>query len=249
MLRTSDLKDHTQISARWVGAVSMTITYRPMRPKDVRECVEIVAADPIVGPRYLKVIGNLPAVWLELLGSEAFRAIVLEHSSKASGVEIVGVGASAFVSDDFFRAVKTPPFFWTGPEITKRIVRGTSPVLTDKQVRLGNSNPGLNLIVWEGVVRASYHTEPEAHHSMLAGFLEVHRGFRLKELLGHGTNVVGLEATFRMGNMFLSSVDGTYIDYMERTPQELLSVPLFLIKRSCTLKMSELEPVLLSEFR
>jgi hypothetical protein len=47
-------------------------------------------------------------------------------------------------------------------------------------------------------------------------------------LLGHGTNVVVLEATFRMGNLFLSSVDGTYIDYIEKTPQELLSVPHFI---------------------
>jgi hypothetical protein len=206
----------------------MAITYRAMRPKDVKQCVEIVAADPIVGPRYGKAIGNLRAVWLELLGSEALRAIVLEHSFKASGVEIVGVGASAFVSEDFFRELKTPPFFWAGPEITKRVVCGASPLLTNKQVRHGNSNAGLNLIVWEGVVRASYYTEPEVHHSMLAGFLEMHRGFHLKELLGHGTNVVGLEATFRMGNLFLSSVDGTYIDHMEKTPQELLSVPHFI---------------------
>jgi hypothetical protein len=206
----------------------MAITYRPMRPKDVKQCVEIVAADPIVGPRYGKAIGNLRAVWLELLGSEALRAIVLEHSFKASGVEIVGVGASAFVSEDFFRELKTPPFFWAGPEITKRVVCGASPLLTNKQVRHGNSNAGLNLIVWEGVVRASYYTEPEVHHSMLAGFLEMHRGFHLKELLGHGTNVVGLEATFRMGNLLLSSVDGTYIDHMEKTPQELLSVPHFI---------------------
>jgi hypothetical protein len=132
-----------------------------MRSNDVGECVEIVAADPIVGPRYRKAIGNLRAVWLELLGSEAFRAIVLEHSSKASGVELVGVGASTFVSDDFFREAKTPPFFWAGPEITRRIVCGVSPVLTNKQVRHGNSNVSLNLIVWEGVVRASYYNEPE----------------------------------------------------------------------------------------
>jgi hypothetical protein len=215
----------------------MAITYRPMRAKDVRECVEIVAVDPVVGPRYGNAIGNLPAVWLELLRREAFRAIVLEHSSKGSGVETVGVGASVFVSEEFFREVKTPPFFWAGPEITKRIVCGTSPVLTNKQVRHGNSKAGLNLIVWEGVVRASYFTEPEAHHTMLAGFLETHRGFHLKELLGHGTNELGLEATFRMGNLFLSSVNGTYIDHMEKTAQELLSVPHFIgISRELALR-------------
>ena len=206
----------------------MAIAYRPMRPRDVRECVQIVADDSVVGPRYGKTIGDLGRVWLELVGGEAFRAIVLEHSAKTSEVEIVGVGASAFVSDEFLRELKTPPFFWAGPEMTRRFVSGASPVLSNEQVRHANSNAGLNLVVWEGVARQSRYAQPEVHHAMLAGFLETHRGFRLKELLGHGTSVEGLEATFRMGNMFLSSVHGGYIDYMEHTPQEFLSVPHFI---------------------
>jgi DNA-binding CsgD family transcriptional regulator len=196
-----------------------------MRPKDVREAVEIVAADPTLAPRYGATLADLASTWLRLLGSEAFRAIVLDSSLEACNVEMVGLGVSAFVTDDFLREVKTPPFFWVGPEITKRVMCGISPLLSNKQVRQANSGCGLNLIVWEGVVRAGYRSEPEIHNAMLGAFMETHRGFLLKELLGHGTNVEGLQATFRMGNLFLNSRNGEYVDHMDKTPEELLSVP------------------------
>ena len=205
----------------------MYVRCRAMRPHDVCKAVAIIAADPVLGPRYGNALGELGAVWLSLLGSEAARSIILEYSA-GTGAEIVGIGFSAFVSDDFFRELKTPPFCWAGPKITNRVTRGASPLLTNKQVRDANSNGGLNVVVWEGAVRATAQCMPEVHNAMLASFLEQHRGFLVKEVLGHGTSVVGLEATFRMGNLFLSSVDGSYIAHMEKTPQELLSTPHFI---------------------
>jgi DNA-binding CsgD family transcriptional regulator len=107
--------------------------------------------------------------------------------------------------------------------MTRRVARGASALLTNKQVREADSNGGLNVVVWEGTVARAAQTMREVRNAMLAGFLEQHRGFLIKELLGHGTSVVGLEATFRMGNLFLSSIDGSYIAHMEKTHQELLS--------------------------
>lgn len=205
----------------------MPVRSRPMRPKDVRRAVEMVAADSIVGPRYDDAIRHLASVWLRLLGTEAFRHIVLECPSGAT-TKIVGVGVSAFVSDAFFQELKTPPFFWAGPEIARRITRGVSPVLSDQEVRRANSEGGLNVVVWEGVVCAQAQAMPEAHNAMLAGFIEQHRGFLIKELLGHGTSAVGLRATFHMGNLFLSSRNGSYIDYFEQPPEELLGIPHFI---------------------
>jgi len=198
-----------------------------MCTKDVRRAAEIVSADPVVAPRYGNAIRDLGSVWLRLLSSEAFRHIVLEYSS-SSTTEVVGVGASAFVSDAFFQELKTPPFFWAGPEMTKRISRGVSPVLSNNEVRRANSDGGLNLVVWEGTVCANAQSMPEVHNAMLAGFIEQHRGFFIKELLGHGTSAVGLQATFHMGNLFLSSRDGSYIDYFEKPPEELLVTPHFI---------------------
>ncbi|SRR6266513_2148650 len=116
----------------------MAVRYRPMRPNDAKECVEIVAAHPFVGPRYGSGTTDLRTVWLSLLGREAFRAVVFEDGEDTQ-VRIMGVGVSAFVSHDFLLELKTPPFFWARPEMTKRVLCGESPLLSDKQVRQANA--------------------------------------------------------------------------------------------------------------
>lgn len=62
----------------------MALRYRPMRPEDVQECVAIVGAHPILGPRYGPAIADLKGVWLGLLSREAFRAVVFEDVRDAS---------------------------------------------------------------------------------------------------------------------------------------------------------------------
>ena len=123
----------------------MPISHRPMRSRNVGECVEIVASHPIVGPRYGKAISDLRTVWLRLLGRGAFRAVVFEDTED-SHLRMAGVGVSAFVSDDFLLALKTLLFFWVGPELVKRFMRGDSPLLSDKELRKANRNGGLNLV-------------------------------------------------------------------------------------------------------
>ena len=113
----------------------MGILWRPMRPKDVRGCADIVAAHPVNGARYGDQIIHLSKVWLSLLGREAFRAVVFESVNGSRPPEPIGVGVSAFVSDAFLLELKTPPFGWIGPELVRRIVEGNDPLLSDKQVR------------------------------------------------------------------------------------------------------------------
>jgi DNA-binding CsgD family transcriptional regulator len=206
-----------------------------MRPKDVRQCVEIVATNPVVAPRYGCAIADLGTVWLRLLGREAFRAIVFEELG-GSGVTVVGVGVSTFVSDDFLRVLKTPPFVWAGSEMVKRVMLGESPLLSDKQVRQANADGGLNLVVWEGAVRDLFRNRPEVHYAFLQTFVVEHRGFLLKELLGQMTSEEALQATVHSGNLFLSSTSGRYIDYMEKPADVLLAEPHFIgIKRELAL--------------
>ena len=123
----------------------MRFRYRQMRPNDVGRYVGIVGANPILARRYGTAISDLRETWLRLLGSEAFTAVVFEelHGHR---FELLGVGVSVFVSDSFLREIKTPPFFWVGPEIVRRISHGNSPVLTDRQLREANTRDGLNLI-------------------------------------------------------------------------------------------------------
>src|SRR5438552_11538125 len=161
----------------------MTLRYRPMRLRDVHECVDVVASDRIARPRYGSTILTLRSVWSALLGCEAFRAVVFEELER-SQAKILGVGVSAIVSDQFVRELQTPPFFWVGPEITERVRRGESPLLSDRQVREANSEGGLSVVVWEGAVRAKEQSRPEVLNLVHSTFIEEHRGFFLKELWG-----------------------------------------------------------------
>jgi DNA-binding NarL/FixJ family response regulator len=205
----------------------MALRFRPMRSKDVRQCVEIVATNSVVSPRYGSAIVHLETAWLRLLGREAFRALVFEELGR-SDVTVVGVGVSTFVSDDFLRTLKTPPLVWAGAEMVKRVMRGESPLLSDKEVRQANADGGLNVVVWEGTIREVFRNRPEVHNTLLATFVDVHRGFLLKEMLGQMTSEEALQATVHSGNLFLSSTDGQYIDYMEKSAQALLAEPHFI---------------------
>src|SRR5258708_39359361 len=162
----------------------MALRYRPMRPEDVRECVEIVRAHPLLGRQYGSVIGDLRSVWLGLLGREAFRGFVFEDA-KDSQVRTAGVGVSVFVSEDFLLELKTPPFFWIGPELTKRLLIGDFPLLSDRQGSHANANGGPNLVPWVGALNADHLQSAEGLAAMIAAFVEVHRGFLLKEITAH----------------------------------------------------------------
>src|SRR5229473_2099630 len=180
----------------------MGIHWRPMRRKDVRECVEIVATHPVLGPRYGPAIADLKAVWLGLLGQEAFRAVVFEEVQD-SRVKKMGVGVSAFVSDEYLLRMKTPPFFWFGADLTLRIARGESPLLSDKETRKANHDGGLNLISWVGAMRTGYTNRPDAFPAILAAFLEQHRGFLLKEIIGSALSPEHLAGVLRSGGQLL----------------------------------------------
>ena len=202
----------------------MALRFRPMRPEDVRACVEIVRAHPLLGPQYDSVIRDLPSVWLGLLGREAFRAVVFEDAED-SQVRQVGVGVSVFVSEDFLMELKTPPFFWIGPELTKRLLRCDSPLLSDKQVRHANANGGLNLVTWVGAFATAHLQSVENMATMITAFVEAHRGFRLKELTAHAMSLENLEGAIRSGGLFLNPVDGRYVDSLNKSLHEVFAAP------------------------
>lgn len=202
----------------------MAFRHRPMEPKDVRECVEIVSSHPVVGSRYGSIIGGLQSVWRKLLGREAFRAVVFEEAQD-SRARRIGVGVSVFVSDEFLRELKTPPFFWIGPELTKRVLRGDSPLLSDKQVRLANRSGGLTLVPWEWALHAEYLHSGEAVTTMIAAFVDEHRGFLLKELISNTMSLDGLEGAVRSGGLFLSPDDCHHVESLNKPLHEIFASP------------------------
>src|SRR5215831_14714454 len=201
----------------------MTIRCRPMRPFDVYPCAEIVAQHPMLSSRYEATLADLGSVWRGLLGSEAFRAYVCEDLQDCP--RLVGIGCSAIISDDFLRESKTPPFFWIGPELTRRICRGQSPLLSDKQVRGANSHGGLNIVIWEGALHVRDMHRMEVLNCLFRTLIDVHRGLQLKEIVSQGSTHEILAAYARAGYLFISEKDGKYRENMEKTPQELVREP------------------------
>ncbi len=203
----------------------MALRHRPMRPKDVAECAEIIARHPVIGPRYGSAISDLRPAWLRLLESEAKVARVLEEVD-GTRATICFVGVSVFVRDDFVRELKTPPLFWVGRELARRIMRGDSPLLTDRQVREANSCGGLTAVVWEGCIRPGYESHTEVHRKMLSVFIEEHRGYHWKEAISSQMESVDrLLWTLNSGGLFWDPGLGRYIESLAKEPLEILRKP------------------------
>jgi hypothetical protein len=207
-----------------------------MRPKDVRECAEIIAAHPDIGPRYGNGIADLRPALLHLVGREAVKAIVFEEVENGQA-RIWGIGLSVFVNDDFLRELKTSPFFWIGSELAKRIVRGNSPVLSDDQVQEANSSGGLNLVVWEGCIRPEDLMRAETSAAMMGVFLEEHRGYLFKEAIAaQASTVEHLQMLLNAGSLLWIPEGGHYTDSVVAN-QELVEKPhVFGLTRELALK-------------
>jgi len=201
----------------------MAIICRPMRPKDVADCVAIVAGHAPLVARYGKDLSSLRSVWLSLLGREAFRAYVYKDVQD-SGSRVVGVGCSAIVCSDFLREMKTPPFFWIGAELTRRVRDGHSPLLTDKQVREANSKDGVNLVIWEGASHVKEGHRVDLLNSFLGTFIELHRGFLLNEIVANGFTTDVLAAVLRAGYLLVNA-DGDYTDTIDGSIHEVIGEP------------------------
>lgn len=172
----------------------MKVRYRPMRARDVGECVRVIAAHPVQSARYGSAISYLAESWLCLLARDGCCIAAVVEVEVGSRTRIAGVGFSAFVADKFVREVKTAPSFWIGPELTKRSRTADAAVLMEKEIATANSRGGLNLAVWQGTVRAEYGQDPEVGNALMAAFLEYHRGYLLRELIGQAESAGQLEA-------------------------------------------------------
>src|SRR5262249_10266608 len=120
---------------------------------------------------------------------------------------------------------KAPPFFWIGPELTRRVCGGQSPLLSDKQVREANSHGGLNVTIWEHAQHVRDMHRIEVSNFFFSTFIELHRGFQLKEIVGQGSTVETLAAHPRAGYLFICKGDGKYTDTMDKPHHELICEP------------------------
>jgi hypothetical protein len=203
----------------------MSLRWRTMEPKDVPGCAQIIAAHPVIGPRYGSAIKDLGRAWLRLLGSEAMTTAVFEEVDRGR-VHLAGVGVGVFVRDEFIRELKTPRQFWVGPELTKRILNGNSPVLSDKEVRQANSGTGLNELVWETITGPSFAKRTEMYHLMGRTYIEIHRGFRLKEMItSQAESPERLQWAIDAGGLYWDTKSASYVKSLKKSTEEFARNP------------------------
>lgn len=203
----------------------MILRNRQMRPDDVDECVEIIRTHPVVGPRYGEAIRDLAAAWRGLLGSEAMRTKVMEID-EGGRIRLCFVGVSVCVQNAFVGEIKTPPYFWIGPELTRRIARGSSPVLSEPELREANTIRGVSAAVWEGCIRDGYERQMDIYKELVTGFLEEHRGFRWNEIISaHVETVERLNWILRTGGLAWDAERGGYVDTITQSPEAFVNNP------------------------
>jgi len=200
------------------------VRYRPMQPNDVRESVEIIAKHPVISSRYGDAIADLPAAWLRMLSCETGDAWVFQ-AEEGQRAPICMVGVSVIVNDDFVRELKTPPHFWSGPELTKRILRGDFPALSETQLREANSRGGMNLIVWESCAHKDFESDPELYRCVMEAFIQVHRGYLWKEVITTAESVERLHWNMKTGGLLWDAAADRYVDSLNGNAEEIVSKP------------------------
>lgn len=196
-----------------------------MRLRDIPECGRIVASHPTLGPRYGAEIANVCAVWRRLFANEWYFTSAVFEEVEGTRVRVLGAGLAAFVSDDFLQEAKNPPSFWLGPEISKRVTRGDSPLLTEKQVAEANSRDGLNLFVLQSGLNPEHFGRPEAHVVGATAFVEDHRGFRLKETFAQAESADHLAGLLKFGTLILGATEEKDLGSDQARLQQIVQEP------------------------
>ena len=218
------------IDPRKVGALrgdtrATILRHRPMAPEDVETCVALIASHTVYGPRYGEHLAEMGPALLRVLESDAKSAVVWEQLT-GTQTDVWGFGVTVFVGDGFIRDLKTPPHFWIGPELAARIVRGESPLLTYEELREANSRDGLNLVVWEGYFRPQDLHDPERVNLGMSAFVEDHRGYRWKEIIGSQIDSAErLQLSLNSGAMLWNPVSGRWEAPSSEAPAQILHKP------------------------
>jgi len=195
-----------------------------MQLKDIRECVEHIAAHPVLGPRYGKLIEQLPSR-LRFALANAVTWFEICEELEGSATRFLGAAMTAFVSDDFLQELKSAPMFWVGPELVKRIANRESPLLSEAQVRDANSAAGLNLLAWHCTCHPRDVLRGEVATTVMTVFDQHHRGFWLREIVGQADCVEHYCGMRNGGGLYFDRVQGAYVNYPELNARNFSDEP------------------------
>jgi len=185
-----------------------------MEPSDVEQCVEHMAAHPVLGPRYGRLIDQVPSAIRFALANEAITFNVFEEL-QGSTTRFLGAGMALCVSDHFVHELKTTPLFWVGPELVKRITCGKSPLLSPAEVGDANSAAGLNLLTWHLTCHPEVLRSGEVGTIIMTSYDHLYRGLRLREVIGQADCLEHLHGMRHAGGLYFDRFLGACENYPE----------------------------------
>jgi hypothetical protein len=151
---------------------------RDFRDEDLFECLLIN-----LGRIGDEQVGRARAIeiWRSLVRSRCFSSTVIEAARPSGGHRIVGFGSAVFVSRAFALAELSNPRPSVNSRIIATIDSRRSVVLSEAQVRSGNSTGGLDMVVLFSSWRRdalSAEGVSEVCATTAGRFLEQHLGYR-----------------------------------------------------------------------
>lgn len=186
----------------------MWLSYRALTMRDLRACLPYVASRL----RYRNLFELLPDVWGVLLRRESLISAVVEDLDRPEGDRLLAFSTSVFLGDEFVRQAKTPPLFWIGPQLIRRLAGNESPILDFAAIQRVNSGEGLTCFTWEIGIRPGGDGEClPICTELMRSIAECHRGFRVKEVLVQPSHGPMLRAAARTGAWLLAASTGQYV--------------------------------------
>ena len=206
-----------------------------MKTADVPACIELLAEHPDFRKLYAGARDRLCATLEKALQSAGFLAFWFE-TAVANRPQPLGVGAVAFLADDFVHRAKQPPFFWIGPALVHDLLDGPSPIVSDDELLRSGALEGLTVFAWPLGFRPDYLLLPEVQNFLIASFMDEIRGYNLKEFLGQTTDLTGARVSLHSGAVLLTP-DGVFTQLPPDADPHLLQQPhLFVISRQNALE-------------
>lgn len=160
----------------------MDLTSRPLAPRDVRACLALLDGHLAYPAGALECTAR---AWRRLLRDEALNAMVVEQKDARGAAEIVGFGASVFVTAEWAAHARGGGEPYLSLRTLQRELDGGSSILRPQAIARGNDTSGLQvLILHYGEARDLI---PEARsplrYQMFQAFIHTHRGYRINEVL------------------------------------------------------------------
>jgi hypothetical protein len=99
-------------------------------------------------------------------------------------------------------------------------------VLSDKEVRGAYSGDGLNELVWETLASPRFSMRTEIFHLMGRAYVEIHRGFRLKEMItSQAESPERLQRAMDAGGLFWDPEASRYRELARSRTKQLAKSP------------------------